>query len=96
MRSFGELAHIVNKSLMETLTRSINTVLTVIFAAVMLLIFGASSITNFSFALVIGLFAGTYSSLFIAAQLWLVWRGKSIKEKPIVYKEKKYNDKPQV
>lgn len=96
VRSFGELAHIVNKSLMETLTRSINTVLTVIFAAVMLLIFGATSITNFSFALVIGLLAGTYSSLFIAAQLWLVWRGKSIKEKPIVYKEKKYNDKPQV
>jgi SecD/SecF fusion protein len=96
VKSFAELATIVNHSLMQTLARSINTVLTVIFAAVMLLVFGASSITNFSFALVIGLFAGTYSSLFIAAQLWLVWRGKSIKEKPIVYTEKKSYDGPQV
>ncbi|MFC4388385.1 protein translocase subunit SecDF [Gracilibacillus marinus] len=96
VKSFAELATIVNHSLIQTLARSINTVLTVIFAAVMLLVFGASSITNFSFALVIGLFAGTYSSLFIAAQLWLVWRGKSIKEKPIVYTEKKSYDGPQV
>ncbi|KAB8134766.1 protein translocase subunit SecDF [Gracilibacillus oryzae] len=96
VKSFAELASIVNHSLMQTLARSINTVLTVIFAAVMLLVFGASSITNFSFALVIGLFAGTYSSLFIAAQLWLVWRGKSIQDKPIVHKEKKINDGPQV
>lgn len=96
VKSFTELAKIVNDSLMQTLTRSVNTVLTVIFAAVMLLVFGASAITNFSFALVVGLLAGTYSSLFIAAQLWLVWRGKSINEKPIVYTEKKYNDGPQV
>ncbi|GAE94138.1 protein-export membrane protein SecD [Gracilibacillus boraciitolerans JCM 21714] len=81
VRSFTELAKIINHSLMQTLSRSINTVLTVVFAAVMLLIFGASAITNFSFALVVGLIAGTYSSLFIATQLWLVWRSKTIKEK---------------
>lgn len=96
VRSFVELASIINKSLMQTLARSINTVLTVVFAAVMLLVFGASSITNFSFALVVGLIAGTYSSLFIAAQVWLVWRGKTIKESPIVHVEKKRNDGPQV
>ncbi|WP_058307278.1 protein translocase subunit SecDF [Gracilibacillus massiliensis] len=96
VKSFAELAKIINHSLMQTLARSINTVLTVVFAAVMLLVFGASAITNFSFALVVGLIAGTYSSLFIAAQVWLVWRGKSIKEKPIEYTEKKYNDGPQV
>ncbi|GAB2560411.1 protein translocase subunit SecDF [Gracilibacillus alcaliphilus] len=96
VKSFDELAKIVNDSLIQTLTRSINTVLTVIFAAVMLFLFGAPAITNFSFALIVGLLAGTYSSLFLAAQLWLVWRGKSIKEKPIIYQEKKYNDGPQV
>ncbi|WP_066194354.1 protein translocase subunit SecDF [Gracilibacillus timonensis] len=96
IKSFAELAKIVNNSLMQTLARSINTVLTVIFAAVMLFVFGASAITNFSFALIVGLLAGTYSSLFIAAQLWLVWRGRSIKEKPIIYAEKKRNDGPQV
>lgn len=96
VRSFDVLSDIVNDSLMQTLARSINTVLTVIVAAVFLLFFGATAITNFSFALVIGLLAGTYSSLFIAAQLWLVIRGRNIKEKPIVYVEKQRNDQPQV
>ncbi|PXW90003.1 protein translocase subunit secF /protein translocase subunit secD [Streptohalobacillus salinus] len=96
VRSFDVLADIVNDSLMQTLARSINTVLTVIVAAGFLLFFGATAITNFSFALVIGLLAGTYSSLFIAAQLWLVIRGRNIKEKPIVYVEKQRNDQPQV
>ncbi|MGP4061597.1 protein translocase subunit SecDF [Halobacillus sp. H74] len=96
VKSFKELAQIVNDSLMQTLARSFNTVITVIFAAAMLLFFGASSITNFSFALVIGLIAGTYSSLFIASQLWLVWRGRNIKDKPINYVKKKKTDGPQV
>lgn len=96
VKSFKELAKIVNDSLMQTLARSFNTVITVVFAAAMLLFFGASSITNFAFALVIGLLAGTYSSLFIASQLWLVWRGRNIKNKPISYVKKKKTDGPQV
>ncbi|WP_085508970.1 protein translocase subunit SecDF [Thalassobacillus devorans] len=96
VKSFAQLAKIVNKSLMQTMARSINTVLTVVFAALMLLLFGASSITNFSFALVIGLLAGTYSSLFIAAQLWLVLRGRNIKEKPLSFVKKKNTGGPQV
>lgn len=96
VRSFDELAKIVNNSLMQTLARSINTVLTVVVAALALYIFGAAAITNFSFALVVGLLAGMYSSQFIAAQVWLIWRGRNIKEKPIVYVEKQRNDAPQV
>jgi len=99
IKQFEELIEIVNKSLRQTLTRSINTVLTVIFVVVALLLFGSESIRNFSFALLIGLIAGTYSSLFIAAQLWLVWKGKELKKKGsiITYKEKKkYSDQPQV
>ncbi|MGM0524133.1 MAG: protein translocase subunit SecD, partial [Bacillota bacterium] len=96
IRSYDQLARIVNDSLIQTLARSINTVVTVIVAAILLWIFGAPAITNFSFALVIGLFAGMYSSNFIAAQLWLVLRGRNIKEKPIVFVEKKRNDGPQV
>ncbi|SDK51821.1 protein translocase subunit SecDF [Sediminibacillus albus] len=96
VKSFGELAKIVNRSLMQTLARSFNTVITVVFAALMLLIFGASSITNFAFALVVGLIAGTYSSLFIAAQLWMILRGRNIKEKPINYIKSKQTGGPQV
>ncbi|MDQ0214589.1 SecD/SecF fusion protein [Oikeobacillus pervagus] len=99
IKTYEELADIVNKSLRQTLTRSINTVLTVIVTVIALLIFGSESIRNFSIALLIGLISGTYSSLFIAAQLWLVWKGKELKRKGSIktYKEKKtWSDEPQV
>lgn len=78
VKTFEELADIVNKSLQQTFLRSINTVITVVFAVIGLLIFGSESITNFSLALLVGLIAGTYSSLFIAAQLWLIWKYKQM------------------
>ncbi|MFC4409921.1 protein translocase subunit SecDF [Chungangia koreensis] len=84
-----ELANIVNKSLRQTLGRSVNTVLTVILVVVALLIFGAPSITNFSIALLIGLIAGTYSSIFISAQLWYVMKAKEIKNKGSLDTEEK-------
>lgn len=76
-----KLAEIVNRSIHETLGRSINTVLTVIIAAVALLIFGADSIRNFSIALLIGLTFGAYSSIFIASQLWYVMKSRQMKSK---------------
>lgn len=78
-KSFDDLAFIVNLSLRETFTRSMNTVLTVVIAVVALLLFGSESIQNFSIALLVGLILGAYSSVFIAAQLWLVWKGKQLK-----------------
>ncbi|QQF61949.1 protein translocase subunit SecDF [Bacillus mojavensis] len=79
-KTFADLSHIVNLSLQQTFTRSINTVLTVVIVVITLLIFGASSITNFSIALLVGLLTGVYSSLYIAAQIWLVWKGKELKK----------------
>ncbi|WP_033544121.1 protein translocase subunit SecDF [Planococcus sp. CAU13] len=76
-----QLENVVNVSLRQTLVRSINTVMTVLLVVVALLIFGAPSITNFSIALLIGLIAGTYSSIFIAAQLWLVLKKKELLKK---------------
>ncbi|WP_391116160.1 protein translocase subunit SecDF [Psychrobacillus sp. L3] len=75
-----ELATIVNKSLRQTLGRSVNTVLTVILVTVALLIFGAEGIRNFSIALLIGLIAGTYSSIFIAAQIWFDLKVKELRK----------------
>ncbi|PIC83903.1 protein translocase subunit SecDF [Sporosarcina sp. P1] len=74
----GELATIVNKSLRQTLGRSVNTVLTVVFVVVALMALGAESIRPFSIALLIGLLAGTYSSIFISAQLWFDLKRKQI------------------
>lgn len=65
-----QLADIVNKSLRQTMGRSVNTVLTVIIVTVSLLVLGAPSIENFSIALLIGLMTGMYSSICIAAQIW--------------------------
>jgi SecD/SecF fusion protein len=81
VKTVEDLQFIVNQSLQQTFTRSINTVLTVVIAVVALLIFGSSSITNFLIALLVGLVCGTYSSLFIAAQLWLIWKGKQLNKK---------------
>ncbi|KIL53369.1 preprotein translocase subunit SecD [Jeotgalibacillus alimentarius] len=94
-----ELALIVNKSLRQTLGRSVNTVLTVVFVVVALIVFGATSILNFSIALLVGLIAGTYSSVFIAAQLWYVLKKRQLKKKGVLitYKEKKeWTDEPVV
>ncbi|MFC4558925.1 protein translocase subunit SecDF [Virgibacillus kekensis] len=96
VKSFKELAVIVNRSLVQTLTRSINTTVTTMIAVLAFLFLGAESITSFAIALAVGLLAGTYSSLFLASQLWLVWRGKNIKEKPVVFAKKKRTEGPQV
>ena len=61
---------IVNSSIRQTMTRSINTVLTVVIVVVALLILGSSSIFNFSLALLIGLVSGVFSSVFVAVPLW--------------------------
>jgi preprotein translocase subunit SecF len=60
---------VVNRSLNETLVRSINTSLTVIITLLSLYIFGGDSIKNFALALLIGVSFGTYSSIFIASAL---------------------------
>lgn len=83
-----ELATIVNKSLRQTLGRSVNTILTVIFVVVALIALGADSIRPFSVALLIGLLAGTYSSIFISAQIWFDLKKKQLKEKGAIDVEK--------
>src|SRR5699024_2736511 len=81
-----ELAKIINKSLVQTFMRSMNLTITTLIAVFAFMILGAESIFGFAIALVIGLLAGTYSSLFLAAQLWLVTRGKKLKDKPLDFR----------
>lgn len=94
-----ELKNIVNTSLRQTLTRSINTSATTLLAVLALLVFGSESISNFTFALFIGLAVGVYSSIALAAQIWYVLKAKELKTKGVLvtYKEKrKGTDEPQV
>jgi len=70
----------VNNSLNQTLVRSINTTLTVILTLVSIIIFGGASIRTFVLALTIGIFIGTYSSIFVASPLVVIWEKWSRKE----------------
>ncbi|AIE60863.1 protein translocase subunit SecDF [Bacillus methanolicus] len=99
LKSYEDIVNVVNTSIRQTLGRSVNTVLMVILTVIALLIFGSESIRPFSIALVVGLVVGTYSSIFIAAQLWVEWKYKELKKKGVLitYKEKrKFSDEPQV
>ncbi|HWQ12303.1 MAG TPA: protein translocase subunit SecF [Roseiflexaceae bacterium] len=67
---------IVNVSVAQVMPRSICTQLTSFFTLAALLLFGGESIRNFVLILMIGLISGTYSSMFIAAQLLVVWENQ--------------------
>lgn len=62
-------ASIVGRSVKQTFGRSINTSLTIFFALVALFFFGGETTKNFSFVLLVGIIAGTYSSIFLATPL---------------------------
>ena len=60
---------IVNESLAETITRSLNTTLVTLIPVVLLFVFGSGSLKDFAFALIVGIASGAYSSIFIAAPI---------------------------
>jgi preprotein translocase subunit SecF len=64
---------VVNNSLLETLSRSLNTTLTTLFVVLALMLFVGVSIQNFTAVLLIGVIAGTFSSIGIAPSLLVVW-----------------------
>ena len=66
-------ADVVNLSISETLGRSLNTSLTLLFVLLALFLFGGSTIRNFLLVLLIGVVAGTYSSIGIASQVLVAW-----------------------
>jgi preprotein translocase subunit SecF len=73
-KSTGSFAETVNSSLNQTLVRSINTVITTLLALLAVLFFGGDSIREFVLALIIGIFCGAYSSIFVVSPLLVVWQ----------------------
>lgn len=67
-------SQIVNDSILQTLVRSLNTSLTALLVLFTLLLFGGESIRWFIVALLVGIFSGTYSSIFNAAPLLVLWQ----------------------
>ena len=70
---------LVNHSVVQTLDRSINTQLTVLFTLFALALFGGDSIRHFVIILLVGIFSGTYSSIFNAAPILVVWENQEWK-----------------
>ena len=68
----GDFGALVHRSVMQTLARSLNTVFTVLLSLFAIYFFGGESIKYFALALIIGIFLGAYSSIFVASPL-LVW-----------------------
>ncbi|WP_242946679.1 MULTISPECIES: protein translocase subunit SecF [Carboxydocella] len=69
-RKDQEVEDVINSSIYQTFGRTINTVLTVVFVLVALLVFGGETIYNFVLAMLIGVLSGTYSSICTASPLW--------------------------
>lgn len=67
------LEEAINKSLNQTLTRQINTSLTTLFGAFAIFFFGGETLKYFALALILGITAGTYSSLFLATPILFIW-----------------------
>lgn len=68
-----DIKSIINNSISETMTRSLNTMSTTLIVLFAILLFGGSSTFNFVLALIIGIALGTYSSIFVAAPLLYEW-----------------------
>lgn len=69
----ADFSELVDKSVSETIGRSINTSLTVLLVLVAVYLFGGESVKQFNLVLILGVIAGTYSSIFIACPLLVVW-----------------------
>ena len=73
-RRGGNVVELVNRSVYQTLTRSLYTVFTCLFTTFALFFFGGETTKDFAFALIVGFMSGCYSSIFIAGPLWLELR----------------------
>lgn len=86
------ISELVNRSILQTLSRSINTVVTVLICCITLYVFSVyyniESVKEFSFPLIIGVASGCYSSIFIASPLFVMWK-ESQQNKKIAPKSSK-------
>lgn len=74
----------VNTSLLQTMTRSVNTLATVLITLLALFLFGGDTLKNFAFALLVGVTSGAYSSIFIASPLLVLWKEREMRKRVAV------------
>jgi len=80
LRKKPTFSEIINLSINEVLSRTLVTALTMMLAILALLFFGGDVLRNFAIALVIGTVVGSYSSIFVAGPMLVLWRGEKVSE----------------
>ncbi len=96
--SVDQLNNLVNVSLRQTIIRCIVTTVTTILPIISLIILGSHEIINFNIALLIGFTVGTFSSLFISSQIWILFEKRNIGKDPNKhwYDDKKHKEKEEL
>lgn len=84
---------LVNRSVFETMGRTINSTITTLITIVLIYILGVSTIREFALPLIVGIIAGAYTSIFIASTFWAAWRESNMKAKAAAAQERKSNKK---
>ncbi|MGQ9615350.1 MAG: protein translocase subunit SecF [Spirochaetota bacterium] len=82
-KAYEDFEGTMNRSVLQSLSRTVITSVTTLLAVISLYIFGGSMMRNFAFALIVGIIAGTYSSIFIATALvvdWHAWKPEKVKK----------------
>ena len=82
IKKYDELKEIVDVSLRQTLRRCVITTITTLIPVISLIVLGSHEIINFNIALLIGLVVGTFSSLFISSQIWMIIEKRKIGKDP--------------
>ena len=77
-RRSESLGEMVDNSIWQCMTRTIYTVATSLFAIVSIFLFGGETIHNFSFAMLVGVASGAYTSIFLAGPMWMFLKNKKI------------------
>ena len=72
---------IVDKSIKESMGRTINTTITTLITIVLLYIIGVTAVKEFAFPLIVGIIAGAYNSIFIASPFWASWKDAELEAK---------------
>ena len=87
------ISELVNRSILETLGRTINSTITTLITIVAIYILGVSSIKEFALPLIIGIAIGAYTSIFIASTFWATWKEADMKAKAQAAAERRKSKK---
>ena len=85
------ISQMTDRSIMETMGRTINSTITTLITIVLIYILGVQTIKDFALPLIVGIIAGAYTSIFIASTFWAAWRESEMKAKAAAAADRKAN-----